>query len=329
MQTSLINEILEASQSAEDELMIRKINLTQNKRNELLFFLKPEIFLTEIEYTKRILDMIFEKFDLHEIEICGSLMISGRCLEKFKIIDDHYGYISRMSREASKILTDNEKEEIKKILNISSISETMFLGGHELLDYNGKFNETTLNELWTTKKSIRLRSGLYFQLYEIKNKKIVLVNAFQPAQVSHFTKDSRKLILLILRSDTNWEILKNDLIGNTFPEKAKASSIRSELFRNKHKYGINNITIANNFSHLSAGPFEALFEINNFISKLSIAEFDNHKSNLVQKGMKYEHIEKALSNPKAVIDDKEMDLFTYTEEKDTDEAINIYQNIFC
>lgn len=325
----LVDEIISGVFSNREEFVIRDIDFNQSYLNELLFFFKPETFLVnDTKFMKNILKMSFDKFQQHDVQICGVIILSGKCLNRFSIMDDHYGFISKMSRNASKLLTQSEKEKIVDILDIRSIGGINFLGGHEFLETYSAYNEDLLNALWTTKKSIKLRSGLYFQLYEIDNNKIILVNAFQPAQLSHFTKESRRIVLALIRSNSHWGKLKNDLVGNTFPEKAVATSIRGELVKNSSEYGISQVSIAKNFTHLSAGPFEAAYEINNFINKLSVASYDMSLSNLAKNGMGLDDIKNALTNPIAEINGKEIDLFTMTEEENTIEAIKLYNQYF-
>ena len=185
---------------------------------------------------------------------------------------------------------------------------------------------------WQTKKSIKLRSGFYIQQYSIKEQQVILANGFHPSQLKHYTNPLHKIVLLLLNSHTDWKILKNDLAGDTFPEWAKGDSIRGEIFGNRQKYGIQNVSISNNCVHLSAGPFEALFEINNFLSNIKDIDFSLDKTNIARlmnkNGFEKEEIRRCLLNPKIQIDEIPTDLFTLTEEKNSNEAISEYRKYF-
>jgi len=245
-------------------------------------------------------------------------------------MDKHYGYINTLSKNASKILTKVEKDKIQELLAINNLNEYQIIGGHEFLNSNKEFDETSLEELWLTKKSLKLRSGFYFQSYTISQKKYILINGFHPKQLRHFTTPSHMIIIILLHSNTNWKVLKNDLVGNTFPEKAEAGSIRGELYSNNSEYGLQNVTIANNCVHLSAGPFEALFEINNFLKNLQGVNFNIESTNMykLMKNRQIQGIDDCLKNPEAYIEDKKNDLFSFTEDKNSGEAINDYLKYF-
>jgi hypothetical protein len=135
-----------------------------------------------------------------------------------------------------------------------------------------------------------------------------------------------------LHSDTDWKALKNDLVGNTFPEKAKHDSIRSIMFKEGDKYGIPSVSISNNCVHLSAGPFEGLFEIDNFLQGVEAARFRLQETLvsrlMIERRLSDKDVVRCMQNPTARVDEKETDLFTFTEEKDSQEAIYDYTKCF-
>ena len=96
----------------------------------------------------------------------------------------------------------------------------------------------------------------------------ILVNGFHPAQLFHFTNETHRIVLVLVHSDTPWGTLRNEMVGATFPEKAVPNSIRGTLYANPNDYGLESVSIANNGVHLSAGPFEGLFEIRNFFGHI-------------------------------------------------------------
>lgn len=330
----LTTNILEAISSDKEEFIIKnfELNNTKNIQNELLFFWKPECFLVnDINYTKNIIEMVLQKFKLYEVNISVVLLLSGKRLDELSIMDKHYGFINKLSRKASEIINGDELLKIQQNLEINNLKEYKILGGHEFLKKFNNFTEDSLDDLWRTKKSIKLRSGFYIQKYTINGENVILINGFHPSQLKHFTNFSHKIIVLLLHSDTDWKILKNDLVGNTFPEKAKQDSIRGEIFTNTHKYGIQDVSISNNCVHLSAGPFEALFEMDNFLKNIQNIEFNLSRTNMyslmIKSGLKKEEIEKCLSNPKFQFNEKQTDLFTFTEDKNSSEAIKDYISI--
>ena len=326
---SITNKIL----SNNKELLIEEFTFSGKKENELLLFFKPECFLIEDPiFIERITEMVMRKLQEYSVDIAGSVLLGGNLLENLGIMDRHYGFINNLSRNASKLITGQKLVEVQNNLGITDIKDYRVLGGHEFLQEFRDFNETSLGALWLSKKCIKPRSGFYIQQYLINGHKFILVNGFHPLQLKQFTEPSRKILVLLLHSDTDWKILKNDLVGNTFPEKAISSSIRGELFTNKKNYGIQEVTVANNHIHLSAGPFEALFEINNFLKDLADTKFNVNKTNMfkfmIDHGLNKTNIENCLQNPPAIIKGQPIDLFTFTEDKNSRTALSDYMRYF-
>lgn len=298
-------------------------------RNELLFFTKPEIFLVpETDQSEKSIDLILEKMRAFDVHIEGIAVVGGRLLEEMEIMSKHYGFINILSTSASKVLNADDRKKIEDALSIS-VSGFEILGGHEYLEQYLGETSADLDRVWFTEKSAKIRSGFYVRHVQKDGKDIILVNGFHPQQLAHFTNPSHKIVLMLLHSNTDWSILKNDMVGATFPEKAARDSIRGMLYTQAKEYGFDAVTIANNGTHLSAGPFEAMFEIVNFFGK--IMGLDPRKQppltlrRMLEAGIEYEQAIKTVDNPLLVRDGKTVDLFTATEDMNTDEAIDLFK----
>jgi len=302
-------------------------NDMSSKKNELLFFFKPETFFAKKESSEHIINLVLEKLKQFNVDILNITSVSGSTLKKHEIMDKHYGFINTVSKNASKMLTEEDKKTVCDILGIELTNDLQFYGGHEYLEANPEFTPASLNEFWLTKKSLKLKSGFYFQNYERNGENIILIDAFHPSQLAHFTDDGRNIVLMRLSSDTDWDALRNDLVGDTFPDKANPTSLRGEIFNKRNELELDDVSISNNFCHLSAGAFEAFLEINNFYSKMK-EDFDLTQTNvfkeLSSKGLNEEEIMKSITNP--VVNDES--LFDATEHKNTDEALEIYISIY-
>ena len=77
------------------------------KRNELIMFIKPEIFLVDQPaHTQASLEMIFNKLDAFEARVDGVVIVGGPALEEKEIMNRHYGFINEMSRKASTLIPE-------------------------------------------------------------------------------------------------------------------------------------------------------------------------------------------------------------------------------
>ena len=326
--SNIVNLIIKSLNANKDEVLLQDFDFDSDKENELLLFFKPECFMVETEDTKKLLTMAIEKIRSFDAEIKGAMLFTGKRLNEIGAMDRHYGLINSISKNASTKLSDIEKNQIKKLLELNNLDEYKIMGGHEFLQEYKKFNENSLDKFWLSEKSIKLRSGIYLRKVTANEENVILINGFHPSQLAHYTDPSHKIVVLLLHSNTSWRSLKAELAGNTFPEKASSESIRGELYKNIAEYNIKDVSIANNFVHLSAGPFEAFFEINNFLSNADSINFDLSNSGMYKK-MSSQNCDKekimcSMDNPITNTGTSEIDLYTHTEDTDTSKAIHDY-----
>lgn len=329
-----IKEKILGSDSTEEKISLACEFKNSDKENELLFFLKPEFFYFEsINHTEPILDLIFKKIDQFKIDINGVVILKGKFLKDSNIIEKHYGFINKMSVNGSKIIKKSDKEKIKTLLRLGSLDDYKILGGHEAMQFYQHLDENALQNLWYFGDATRIGEGFYVQAHRINNDDVILINGFHPSQIKHYTGSESKIVLFLLNTDTDWKIIRNDFVGDTYPEKANKGSVRAALFKNAEKFRIKKINVANNFVHASSGPFDALFEICNFVGNIEGINYCRYNTNIyyimTQKyDLSDDDYERCLSNPKARVDDIQTDLYTLTKNKNTHEAVMNYIKYF-
>ncbi len=278
----LIIKKAKARKSGSQARIIEKINLKTNKKNQFVAFFKPETFLDKApEQIEKILNMVFDKFEEYGVDITGSAHFPGPALGEFSIMDRHYGVINRLSKSASKVLSSEEKELVLKTLGIKD-GKRKILGGHEAYPNSG-MNVFEFDKYWLTSPSTKIRSGFYVREMQIASEKIVVVNGFHPNQLEHYTGAGRELIIMIGATNTSWQTFRQDMLGETFPDKAKPESIRGTLYKNPKEYGFEKVGIDNNVLHISAGPTEALFEMDNFLNNAFGIDILTNGANLSSK----------------------------------------------
>ncbi len=193
------------------------------------------------------------------------------------------------------------------------------LGGHEFLTHF-QTDLGRLSKVWFAQTAQKLRSGFYFIEDTVNGEPILLVNGFHPSQLAHFTRPDHRIYLMLLHTDTDWYDLKFKLVGDTFPERADPNSIRGMLAADPAFYGQTEVGINTNGVHLSAGPFEAAFEVVNFLGDL--IQLDPVQTpplaikRAVDAGFSQEKALALLENPKV----NGSDLFSETENLNTTEA---------
>lgn len=328
LSSDLLQQVEMAARSSPDFQVILSPNFLSSAQNELLFFYKPESFLgeTDTKFT-RINRMVIQKLGSFSTSVDGIILLGGPFLAQARIMDRHYGFINRLSRTASELVSPEDRSRMCEHLSLD-LQEYRILGGHQFLEVFPAFDDERLNDFWLSKPSQKLRSGYYFQSFEVEQQKIILINGFHPQQLSHFTRSGRKIVLFLLHSDTPWAVLKNELAGDTFPDRALPGSIRGEIFSHQTDYHARDMSISRNYVHLSAGPFEALYEIQNFLSAIPDLHLDIHTTGIGRRLVKagsQQLVDLAVQNPMVCKDEETADLFSSTENMDTDAAVAFYQ----
>ena len=318
----LSNTLIQEIKSANKANIVKKVKVGKaNKMNELVFFIKPE--LLDVAEDQKILnsfDLIQEKFENFNVVIHGAAVVPGDTLDKFGIMNRHYGFINQLSRLASSLVDEDTRQRIFQISGIKAQEDYKILGGHEFLE---QFNTDveTLSHTWFAQKANKLRSGFYFIADTFQEQPIILVNGFHPSQLLHFTRTDHRILLMLIHTDTDWYDLKFELVGDTFPEKAKPESIRGLLYADPDRYGQSKVGINTNGVHLSAGPFEAAYEVVNFFGPL--IDLNPEKTpplaiaKAVEAGISQKQALSFLDNPAL----EGSDLFSKTENMNTKEAI--------
>jgi len=324
------SDIIHEIKSAEEAKIIQPVQVGQTTRkNELVFFIKPE--LLDVEDDGKILNslqLIKEKFIEFNVDVKGAAIIPGAVLDKFEIMNRHYGFINQLSRMASEMIDGDARSRIFDMLDQEDLEKHKILGGHEFLK-TFDTDVDTLSKIWFAQEANKLRSGFYFIEDTFQDQPIILVNGFHPSQLQHFTRKDHRIYLMLLHTDTDWMAMKFDLVGDTFPERAKPGSIRGLLYANPEHYGQKEVGINTNGVHLSAGPFEAAFEVVNFLG--AILELDPEKTpplaikRSTKVGFSKEQAIELLNNPAV----NESDLFSETENMNTDDAVKLAHDLLA
>ena len=322
---ALADKVSTADRSASKPQILQPFQFATDAQNQLIFFLKPEVFLVDDPAKRRaIVDLTFRTFESFGVTISGCALLPGSFLDETSAMDRHYGFINTMSRRASEVLSNEEAAAVRK--SVAATDDTRIVGGHEYLKESG-ISAQELDNLWSSQKSTRVRSGLYVEQMELSGKTVVVVNGFHPFQLAHFTAKDRLIAVMLVETELPWNVVRSQMIGDTFPEKAARGSIRRALHDAPEAYGLGSVGITNNCVHLSAGPFEGYFEATNFLSRVPGAGFAPELPTVAKtlKAFGAEaDIEQVLANPTSDLGS----LFDATEGVDTRSAVALYTKLF-
>lgn len=320
MNKKIITSFIESlDKDRENPTILSDFKLKTDKKNQLLAFFKPEVFLNKRpEQIEKIMKLVFEKLENSEVSIDGTALFPGSVIGKYEIMDRHYGVINTLSKNASKILTPEEKKLVFSTLGINDKENVQILGGHEAFEIAGIDKTYDFDNYWLSTKSTKIKSGFYAKIMDIKGKRTIVVDGFHPHQLAQYTEKDRNLGVMLVSSDTNWSKLRTEMLGDTFPEKALPTSIRGSIYARANDFGFEKVGIENNIMHLSAGPTEALSEMDNFLNRTLGIDVIKQEAKLAQWLLLEGISDKKI---KSILNDKE--IHELLEHKDTDEAVEI------
>lgn len=329
---ALIEGIIKAQASHPDVQTLYRDSTLPYKKNNCLFFIKPEITRADPRIQlQTILELIMDKINSFGLQIHGIRILPAAYLKKHNLIRSHYGVISRVAAEGRKALSDEAYENFQAIYQTDP-DEAIVLGGLEFLETYPFFNVHSLDCMWQNGQVNKLAGGCYVQKWRINRDTVFVLNAFHPTQLEHFTLPGRSIVVMNLSGDSDWTDLRNRFVGTTNPLKALPGSLRNELYLQAASLGLDEISQSYNGVHLSAGPVEALLELQRFESDL-----DKQDPLLPLETFPYGQSLKAvfdplptelLHNQTMLYRGKQSSVFDLTEEMNSAEALLFLKSLF-
>ncbi len=320
--SGLRHAILECLKSPASERLLQPLEVATARQNEGLLMLKPECFLDGEAATSGVLEIVFQGLETFGAQVAGALSLEGPVLERLGTIDRHYRQASELSRGASRRVSGEDCQRMKALCGLEG--DVPVLGGHEWLALNPGLTPEALDAAWFARGPKKLRSGFYGVPFESQGQPCLLVNGFYPAQARHFTAPGRRVVLMLLHSDLPWRVLRREMLGDTYPDKALVGSIRRGLLEQKEALGLTRVDITSNFVHLSAGPFEGAGELVNFFRGLQHATFTLEASRMAtywgEAGLELPRLAALLDGAPWTPGGIPQDLFGATEELDARSA---------
>ena len=301
------------------------------KRNEALFFFKPEVLKPRVDFGK-ILEITLDKFSEFGVSIESACVFSGEYLKKYEIMAKHYGVINRIAREGKSAVSPAAKKKFREFFG-EDIERAPVLGAFQFLEKYPEFNEFSLYVLWENLEMKRLASGTSCEKIRIGENFMYVLNGFHPYQLLHFTAGDSLIVVMAVVSDSSWKGLRREMLGATDPLHAEEGSLRRILLEKKKEFNLPEVSQGYNGMHLSAGPVEALAELLRFCSNYETGKVlsigDTAIGRKFLEAFSEEAVKEMLQNPKIKINGREESVFDLTEEMDVEEAIETLKKFYA
>ncbi len=304
------------------ERLLQPLAPATTRQNQALLMFKPECFLAGTAAAEGVLEVVLAGLEAFGAEVAGAYAVEGPVLERLGTIDRHYRQASELSRGASRLVSAEDAARLGAFCGVEG--KFPILGGHEWLAANSGWTPEALDAAWFAKGPKKVRSGFYGVPFESQGAPCLLVNGFYPGQARHFTASGRRVVLALLHSDLPWRVLRREMLGDTYPEKAHPGSIRRTLLERRDALGLERVDITCNFVHLSAGPFEGAGELANFFRGLEQASFRLEESRMAafwrEAGLEVARLGELIEGAPWAPGGAPRDLFGATEELDARSA---------
>ncbi len=316
---------LSTSKQAANQWIVPLGEREPDKRNHFVLFMKPELLaVRDGAKLSPILDLIGAALRKYGVETGAVRAVNGPYLARHKIMEEHYGVINRASRLGRAALSTPTLQKLEaETPGIKSI-----LGAHQFLDHYPDVSAFALDIIVNTVGSKKIASGKYYSVLNVQGERVVVLNAFHPQQLLHYTQPGQQIVAFECWSDTDWEVLRTQMAGATDPSRAVEGSIRRTLRERCRELGLHEVTTATNGVHCSAGPFEAMLEFCRFFSnhagKTLLRASDTPFGQMLQeRGLKAKDIAALAKNPLLGEGSAAAYVFNQTEEKNSDLAADL------
>jgi len=277
---------------------------------------------------KECLELVLNTLTAAGVTIGAVRVIGGPYLDKHDVMVNHYGVISKISKEGLPAISDAAKVVLQEKFGDDLKAGAEVVGGHEFLARFKQFNPFSLLVVNDNLGTTRLAGGTYLMKIKVLGKTYLVLNPFHSFQLVPYTTPGNAIIVCEGLSTLSWADLRNKLAGLTDPAASQPGSIRKLFLDNKAALGLKDCDKGSNGLHLSAGPLEGLVEMQRFFSDASAGAHIPLSSlafgaYLKGKGASDAQIENFARNPDTLKDGKRTSLFDLTEEKSFDVAADL------
>ena len=279
---------------------------------EFVIFSKPELGRLTSPDLAAVWDLFTSSFAAYDLTVHRIKIMTGPELDRAGAMQQHYGVINQISRLGRPALTEAAEKSLSELL-ADAPQDTVVLGGHQFLERYPEVSPFALAMLFSNAQVSRLGPGTYAASIRIDGATVVVLNGFHPRQLSFFTADDAVCAFLHASSPTDWEVLRNDLIGATDPSQAAARSLRGILYADPASFGLTAVNSNFNGVHMSAGPLEGLGELDRFFGEVQPLTDWSFARTLASAGASTDAITGFLENPVIQTDGERGTAFDLTE----------------
>lgn len=257
------DELMHAITSARQGIIAStdiRIARTPTNRSEVcqaLLFIKPEALARDVDIDS-VVAMVLNHARETDLSV-GGVSVLGWSMMASGLMADHYSVINRGSRLGGAALTTAASEAIAPLTRNGHIA---VLGAHQAMDRFGLSSDDLLS-LAEASGIRKVAQGTYVTVLDHPHQAII-INAFHPAQLEHFTAPGAAIVAYEVTFDYPWIEFRDKVLGPTDPNEAPEGSLRRKFLDAASALNLRAVSRSRNCIHGSGGPVEAMAEIARF-----------------------------------------------------------------
>jgi hypothetical protein len=300
---------------------------------EGVLFLKPEATMPGVALDA-VLHTVADYVEQWGLQVGGVSVLGAEYLKEHDIIARHYGVINSISRTGGVALGAAAQARLREFFGSELDAGAQVLGAHQYLEQHPQRTAAELNDLVDKLGFKKLAPGTYALKYEHEGTTTLLLNAFHPQQLEHFTAPGRSIVVLAVRAPATrpemWKALRNEMLGPTDPAAGAEGALRRVFLERSAELGLGEVNRGTNVVHFSAGPLEGMVETARYFSDYAGGIILSYNATcfaglLRAAGVSGNDVEWLATNPNLTLGDKQISAFDATEEIDPQPAVEVLQ----
>lgn len=291
--------------------------------NEFCLFTKPWTTHPGVDL-RAVFTLLLDTVTAHGLRIDEVAVLPGAVLRRHRTMHAHYWRMTQAATTARDAFTAAVAARFAAAFGCGA-DDARVLGGFEFLDRYPAVSSAALELLWENAAQHSLGPSIAGARIKVGNDQVYLVNGFVPRLLETYALPESVVVVFALSGPLDWGAARQCFAGHTDPMRAAPGSLRNALYVHRAELGLANLRLGANGVHLSAGPVEALAELQRLLSLGAPERPRTHAAFAFGRALDavlgHDAATRLLSNPSVLIDGRSSSIFDATEGLDAREAL--------
>ncbi|MGW4790873.1 hypothetical protein ACWEPC_00470 [Nonomuraea sp. NPDC004297] len=233
---------------------------------QYLIMLKPELTAALKEPDgARLLSWLLKTLGTQGLRPHAVRAMSGAYLAEHQVVQSAYRRLNEISTDGLSKVAQVAAGRLFDRFPEYAVHRERILGGHQFLNRFPEFTARSLDVLVQNLPSVKLGAGTYAAEVQLDGDRYLLLNAFHPFQLAHFTAQGGAIVLLECLSTHLLSDIRAYAVGAIDPRTAQRGSVRHGLADPDSPWCRRwSMCTSLNAVHVSPSAVEAMFAIQRY-----------------------------------------------------------------